>query len=158
MPGKRNQKKQKDFTEMKKRDEKYLFIPLLIVFLDQLFKNLFLKYFPEKVTTNTGILFGLFRGYNFVFIIFNLVVILIILLVYFRYLKNKLSQICLLMVWGGAISNLIDRVFHQAVIDYINLKIWPSFNLADLSITLAVIILIVWQFKKRNKFFIKLKI
>lgn len=48
------------------------------------------------------------------------------------------------LVLGGSLSNLIDRAAHQAVIDFIDLRVWPVFNLADAAITLGSF-LIVWS-------------
>jgi signal peptidase II len=47
------------------------------------------------------------------------------------------------MLVGGAIGNLIDRVAYGSVIDFIKLPHWPAFNLADTSITVGVVILVV---------------
>lgn len=46
------------------------------------------------------------------------------------------------MLVGGAVGNLIDRVARGAVIDFIKLPHWPAFNVADMSITFGVIILV----------------
>lgn len=46
---------------------------------------------------------------------------------------------------GGAIGNLIDRIHEGAVTDFIDLGAWPAFNLADVEITLGVVIL-VWMY------------
>lgn len=42
------------------------------------------------------------------------------------------------LIIGGGMSNLLDRFAHGCVIDFVNLKIWPSFNLADVAITMGV--------------------
>ena len=47
---------------------------------------------------------------------------------------------------GGAIGNLTDRLFRDAVVDFIDLPAWPSFNLADIAITLGAVILVVAAF------------
>ena len=43
---------------------------------------------------------------------------------------------------GGAIGNLIDRVVHGAVTDFIKLPLWPAFNVADMAITFGVLALL----------------
>ena len=45
--------------------------------------------------------------------------------------------------WGGAIGNIIDRFHYAYVVDFIDLRWWPVFNVADLGITLGVVLLIV---------------
>jgi signal peptidase II len=46
------------------------------------------------------------------------------------------------MLVGGAIGNLIDRVASGSVTDFIKLPYWPAFNVADISITFGVLILL----------------
>ena len=43
---------------------------------------------------------------------------------------------------GGAVGNLIDRLAHGAVTDFIKLPLWPAFNVADMSITFGVLVLL----------------
>ena len=51
--------------------------------------------------------------------------------------------IALAFILGGSLSNLYDRVVRGYVIDYVDFRIWPVFNLADLMINLGVIIIFV---------------
>jgi signal peptidase II len=44
---------------------------------------------------------------------------------------------------GGAIGNLIDRIAHGAVTDFIKLPLWPAFNVADMAITFGVLSLLI---------------
>ncbi len=48
---------------------------------------------------------------------------------------------------GGGISNYIDRIFRGGVLDFIDLGFWPSFNLADASITASAFLLIIFHDK-----------
>ncbi len=52
------------------------------------------------------------------------------------------SALALALILGGALSNLLDRAFHGFVLDYIDLKIWPVFNLADGAIFVGALILL----------------
>jgi len=125
---------------------KWYYISLIIVVLDQISKVIARKYLPY--ITNTGSLFGLFSNSNIIFIIFT---ILIIVLIIFNLVKQKLKRfeiIFLSLVLGGAFGNLIDRIIYGAVTDFIDLKIWPVFNLADVAISIGVIGLIVYYLKK----------
>ncbi|KKP78386.1 MAG: Lipoprotein signal peptidase [Candidatus Moranbacteria bacterium GW2011_GWF2_35_39] len=53
------------------------------------------------------------------------------------------KEFSLLLIFSGAISNIIDRLFFGCVIDFIDLKFWPVFNLADIYITIGVVISII---------------
>jgi signal peptidase II len=57
-------------------------------------------------------------------------------------LKNWLLKTGFTLIISGAISNIIDRIYFGCVIDFIDLRIWPVFNLADIYITIGAIILI----------------
>ncbi|MCK5580485.1 MAG: signal peptidase II [Candidatus Omnitrophica bacterium] len=94
---------------------------------------------------NTGIAFGLFKDKGLVFIVIP--IIAIVLLVYnIYYYKNndeKLSRFYIVgfsLILGGAIGNLIDRICFGYVIDFIDLRVWPVFNIADSAITVGAII------------------
>ena len=127
-----------------------LFLALLI--LDQLAKFYFLSksfnfnYFSFSFVPNTGISFGLFSGRNFIFIFFITLVIGFIIYYYFIYKKYRLAFVFIL---AGAIGNLIDRIFRGFVVDFINLKIWPVFNLADLFVCIGVLLLIYYLIKEK---------
>ncbi len=106
--------------------------------------------------TNTGAAFGLFPDQGLVFIAIAVIVVVIIM-VYHRHLPADqwLIKISLGLQLGGALGNLLDRLrsslaaegsllerLHQAyVVDFIDFKIWPVFNLADSAIVLGVAIL-----------------
>ena len=112
-------------------------IAILIIFLDQLSKYFVKTYFTY--TTNTGAAFGILQGQR-TFLIFITIIILGVIFYY-----AKLHPIALGFLFGGAIGNLIDRIFLGRVIDFIDLGFWPSFNIADSSNTLGVgILLFLW--------------
>jgi len=101
---------------------------------------------------NTGIAFGLFSGLsNYLLPLTFLGIILI-----FIYLKHFsfdfVLQLSLLVILGGAISNIFDRIVLGYVRDFIDLKVWPVFNLADVFIVLGSIILTLKIFFKKNCF------
>jgi len=56
----------------------------------------------------------------------------------------------ILLILSGAASNIMDRLYFNCVIDFIDLKIWPVFNLADSFITIGVIIFLISQLTTRN--------
>jgi len=129
-----------------------IFVGIIILITDQLIKNFILSRFEFNesigwsflnitLVRNTGTVFGLFKGNNLFFIIVGFITVLIITIALFKSRGKILSfKLCLVLVLSGAISNLIDRLRFGYVIDYIDLTIWPVFNLADSAITVAVVL------------------
>ena len=58
--------------------------------------------------------------------------------------SRSMSVISLSLVLGGAVGNLIDRVWLGYVVDFFDLRVWPVFNVADSCITIGVGLLL-WQ-------------
>jgi signal peptidase II len=54
------------------------------------------------------------------------------------------------LILGGALSNLLDRVIYGYVIDYIDIRIWPVFNLSDTAITTGVFLIFLSSFRFRK--------
>ena len=115
------------------------------------------KYLNIDLIWNEGIAFGLFSFnrtdlYNFLTIIISAVILIIFIMV----IKNiGLKKYSLIMILGGAIGNLYDRVFFRAVPDFIDFHIgefhWFVFNIADIFITLGVIFMILLELIDNNK-------
>lgn len=133
----------------------------LIILFDQLVKIIIKKNIPYAAEIhilpflsityieNTGIALGLFQGMNNLFIIISFIVILIFYLSRKNILeKGKIGGLTLSLIFAGAVSNLIDRIFRGKVIDFINLKFWSIFNIADASITIGAVLLVVCFLKK----------
>ena len=106
---------------------------------------------------NEGIAFGLLSVadselYNFISILIS-VIILVIIFMIFR--AEGIKKYALLMILGGAIGNLYDRVIFGAVPDFIDFHIgdfhWFIFNFADLFITVGVFFMILIEFAGNNK-------
>lgn len=101
-------------------------------------------------TTNTGSAFGLFKDLNLLFILISTAIMIFMT----HYLKNAKSKNNIVyvffgMLFGGIIGNLIDRLMLGYVIDFIDFRIWPVFNLADSLITISVIGLVFYSRKKK---------
>ncbi len=142
----------------KKRIICYFLLILLLITIDQASKSFLIYYLKTKPSYflellpvldfvyawNYGISFGLFREYyqysNNIFLITNSLII-----IYFFYLlitaKNYFVQIGVVLIIGGAIGNLIDRIFRGAVFDFIYFHYagfsFPAFNMADCFITVG---------------------
>ena len=103
------------------------------------------EFFIFKYSLNTGAAFSLLQGWNNFLIIFSIVVITFIL--YQR--KNKKLETGMAFLLGGIISNLIDRIFYQGVIDYIYFDFINNvFNLADVANVIGALILIYHFWKE----------
>ncbi len=98
--------------------------------------------------TNTGAAFGLFPDFGGVFMIIAVVVIVAII-VYYRHLPSDhwLIQVSLGLQLGGALGNLLNRLLYGHVIDFIDFKVWPVFNVADSSVFVGVVILAFHLFR-----------
>ena len=115
------------------------------------------KFLNINLIWNEGIAFGLFslNKKNF-YNALTILILLIILVIFFMILKSDgIRKYSLLMILGGAIGNVFDRIFYNAVPDFIDLHIgnfhWFIFNVADVFITLGVIFMILFEFAGNNK-------
>ena len=151
-----------------------LFIISLIFFLDRVSKIIVIningnnfsneifssKFLNIHLIWNKGIAFGFLSFdenlfYNFV----KFLIIFICIILFFMILSSIGSKrYFLLMVFGGALGNLFDRIYFRAVPDFIDLHIenlhWFVFNIADIFITLGVFMLILLEIffsKKKNE-------
>tara|TARA_B100000214_G_scaffold265370_1_gene196481 strand:- start:118 stop:597 length:480 start_codon:yes stop_codon:yes gene_type:complete len=151
---------------IKKNLIKNFFIILSIFLLDRISKlyviYLYKKNFNSEIFTskflniyliwNEGIAFGLFSFYqDNLYNILTVIILIIILIILFFLIKAEgLKKYALLMVFGGAIGNLFDRIFYKAVPDFIDFHVgnfhWFIFNVSDIFITLGVIFLIYLEF------------
>jgi len=134
-----------------------LIIITCVIFLDQLSKYLAIKllqlntpvsliknFLYLTLVHNRGAAFGLFKNQLLIFVLISIFAIVLILF-YLKAKKNSLlSRLALSMILGGAIGNLIDRLRFGYVIDFLDFRVWPVFNLADSAITIAALFL-TWE-------------
>ncbi len=105
---------------------------------------------------NQGIAFGLFSfNENMYYNILTSIIIIVTLIVFVLMLKsNKYQKYGFLMVFAGSLGNIFDRLYYSSVPDFIDLHInnfhWFIFNVADIFITLGIILLIFTEFFKLN--------
>lgn len=157
----------------KKKNVYLLIIIFSIFFLDQISKNLVIKYFEFNnqeieltnflnidLIWNNGIAFGLLGfeeaiSYNVLTILIFLVLVVILFLLF---KSNNVDSYFYSMIFGGALGNLFDRVRFSSVPDFIDFHYkdfhWFIFNIADIFITLGVICLIydeIFLNKKKNE-------
>ena len=149
----------------------YLLIIIFIFFLDRITKILVINYTNDaksldlfaseylnlSLVWNEGIAFGLMSFDNilyynlFSFFIFCIIIYLIILI----FKAEKFEKTLFSMVVGGALGNFYDRLQYKAVPDFIDFHYnnfhWFTFNIADVFISLGVILLIIYEFTKKKK-------
>jgi len=107
-----------------------------------------LGFFQLTHVQNTGASFGIFQGHSFTLMIVDIVGIVILLVMAFYmyrrlpYLVTLLNAIAFSLILGGTVGNLIDRIRLEYVTDFIDIGVWPVFNIADSSITIGVIIIV----------------
>jgi signal peptidase II len=105
---------------------------------------------------NSGAAFGIFQNGNLVFTILAFIVVGAIVYYYPQVELNDWTlKLAMGMQLGGAVGNLIDRLIMQKVTDFISIGAFPVFNVADASITVGVIVLLlgVWlkELKEKKK-------
>ncbi len=92
---------------------------------------------------NSGIAFGLFASATSVVIVLTGIAVAWMLLFFARSgARHPVLPVALGLVIGGSVSNLLDRVRLGYVTDFIDLRYWPAFNLADSFIVVGVVILL----------------
>jgi signal peptidase II len=102
---------------------------------------------------NRGAAFGILKNQLFLFILSS---IFAIILIYFNLKKsrnkNKLSlnNLALGLILSGAIGNLIDRLLLGYVVDFLDFRVWPVFNVADSAITVGAVLL-AWSLLKDSR-------
>ena|SRR3989339_307304 len=99
---------------------------------------------------NTGVSFGLFKGFNAIFTI-----VLMAAFAFFAciWVKKAGFRLQISIILAGISGNLIDRLFLGYVVDFINLKIWPIFNIADSAISLGIIWLVLESIRRKEDIF-----
>ena len=123
---------------------KLALLSVFFIIIDQLVKLYVIRYYPELVSINQGIVFGYIQNIYIKYFLIFVGFILIILLIK----KTKLSdfdyQISISLILAGALSNLFDRISNGYIIDFIKLpsylSFWPTFNLSDIFIVVGVVI------------------
>ena len=155
---------------MSKKNIFYFSIILLIFLADRISKLWIISFFDSAnnpnieflpfinlhLIWNKGIAFGLLsfsEKYNYNFL--TLLIFIVIIVVFWMLLKTKgLEKYGFIFVFGGSLGNVYDRMFYSAVPDFIDINVnnfhWFIFNVADIFITVGVILLIILEFFKKK--------
>jgi signal peptidase II len=164
------------FSLVRTPNRRIALIALLVIALDQLTKQIVLRFLgpaQEKVVIegffkfvrweNTGAAWSLFSGYNGVLAAVAVIALVVLFLTRHHFdSRTLLSQVAFGLIAGGIVGNLIDRVWKQHVIDFIYFYLqqrdgsiigFPAFNVADSAICTGVglVFLITWQSERKAK-------
>ena len=134
---------------------------IIVLVLDQVSKFLILRLlnpnesleiikniFCLTLVHNSGAAFGIFKNQTFFFILVSILAVVAIA-VYIKKRQNLqkrpllLRDLALGLILGGALGNLVDRLRFGHVVDFLDFKIWPVFNIADSAITIGAFLLII---------------
>lgn len=149
------------------KSKKYKFEILVfaaIVFLDQITKILALKFLLSKgsinilpffsltYVENTGSAFGLFQNAN----LFLLIISLLVLFLMIKWRKDILSlgnlaKYGYLLIFAGALGNILDRICLGYVVDFLDFHVWPVFNIADSAICVGAVLIAFSIIKANNR-------
>ncbi len=133
---------------------------IYVIYLDKKFLGselLLSKFLNIRLIWNEGIAFGLLSFNETIFYnALTFLILIIILIIFFMLSKSiGIKKFSLMMILGGAIGNVYDRIFYGAVPDFIDFHIgnfhWFIFNVADIFITLGVIFMIIIEITGNNK-------
>lgn len=143
---------------------RYLWIAVVVLVLDQLTKVAAADYFAHQMEVrlapflslvlvhNTGAAFGFLSSasgwQNIFFIVLATIACGAILWMTWRLeVKDWFLAVALMLIFGGALGNVADRLMYGYVIDFIDIHYqtwhWPAFNVADSAITLGALLLLV---------------
>ena len=140
-------------------------LPVLIV--DQLTKFIILKnfqpggslpviknFFHISLVCNKGVAFGVFseQGLPFRWTFIVCIIIVVFISVFYKKLfrERKSTRIFLSLILSGASGNLIDRIRFGYVVDFLDFRIWPVFNIADSAITIGTVLLILQMLRHKK--------
>ena len=157
-------------SNMLKKNTFYFFFILFIFILDRISKLWIISIFNSennleiKISSfinlnliwNKGIAFGLFSyGEKFEYNLLTGLIIIISAIVFWMIIKTKgLEKFGFLMILGGALGNIFDRLYYSAVPDFIDIYYknfhWFVFNVADIFITVGVLMLIINEITIKN--------
>ncbi len=148
---------------LRRSSPRILIVALFVVVCDQASKALVVAqmYPGERIeifsllslerTSNSGIAFGLAGHVPSLVLILVAAAIVVVLLLLGTQMKWRGSSIAIGLILGGALGNLLDRIFRGSVVDFIDLPHWPTFNLADVAITVGVVLLILGSLRSGGR-------
>lgn len=103
-------------------------------------------FFSLKYVENKGAAFGMLSNARWIFIIFTIVIIIALFYIIIKKnIHSKLFYISAVLIIGGGIGNLIDRIFYGYVVDYLSISFFPPVcNFADYCITVGAVLMVIY--------------
>ena len=149
-------------------NKKTYIIAVLVLIIDQVSKSLveiFLNlhenftviknFFYITIAHNTGGAWSIFSNHSYLFIVASVIAILLLIKFMFGFKNNFRNNLAFGFLFGGIFSNLADRVFLGYVRDFLDFKLfgydYPIFNIADVTIVVGVLLLVVAVIKGEDK-------
>ena len=132
---------------------------LYVIFFSEknLSPNLFTsKFLNINLIWNEGIAFGLLSfDQNFYYNILTILILIItFIIIFLMFRSNGIEKLSYSMIIGGSFGNVTDRLYYSAVPDFIDISInnfhWFIFNVADIFISIGVVLLIILEFFKKK--------
>lgn len=134
----------------------------MVIAVDQLTKSLAVHYLRDAplhlvgpvrlaLTFNSGAAFSLARGLTTELVIVGVALVVVVVVVG-RSASTLGMAVAVGLILGGAVGNLVDRLVRShggAVIDFIDLRYWPTFNVADACVVIGVLVLILFGYRQR---------
>lgn len=113
-------------------------------------------FFNLVLGLNTGISFGIFNEASPWLLIGAALVIVLMLLVWASRERQPITAVSLGLIIGGALGNMLDRLRHSGVTDFLDFHFegihWPAFNLADTAIVLGILLMLFDTFRREMRF------
>lgn len=145
----------------------WLLLPAVLIVLDQLLKILMVFWIgPDaerhridvvgdfagfEYVENTGAAFGILSSATEVLAVVSLMITAGGIFILWReHRQNPFAAFAISLIVGGAIGNVIDRIFRGYVVDFVAVGAWPRFNLADSAVTLGVLFLL-WAMVREDR-------
>ncbi len=141
-------------------NKKILIIAFIVVIIDQVTKyfidsylnlnqsiTIIKNFFNITYIHNSGAAWGIFKNNSVFLVLISLVILVIFITQLNKFKKNIKNILALGLIIGGLIGNLIDRIFFSHVKDFLDFNIfgydYPIFNIADISVVIGAILLII---------------
>ena len=112
----------------------------------------FLNVFRLELYMNKGVIFSIPLYQPLIYITTVIILVIVISYLYKAYKKQNINLIVSLsLIIIGSFSNLLDRIYNGAIIDFVNLRFLPIFNLADCLVVVGAVILIIKASNMKEK-------
>ena len=140
-------------------NKKVFIIAVVILIIDQLSKmlaNTYLvsntiviipNFFKLEHALNTGAAWSILNNHQIILIVISIVLMIGLFMFNKNFKVNKRNNIAFGLIFGGLWGNLVDRIFHGYVIDFLSFKIfnydYPIFNIADMALVCGILLLVI---------------